>query len=92
MKVDQSKALNKGTRVYWQGDAADGGIITATSWRTPRGHARNSAKAETAASGVTAAEQQPLSRSIELPNVHHPSKIGDVNFIVPASAHRRSFR
>ena len=31
-KVDQSKALNKGTRVYWQGDAADGGIITATSW------------------------------------------------------------
>ena len=23
MKVDQSKALNKGTRVYWRGDAAD---------------------------------------------------------------------
>ena len=32
MKVDQSKALNKGTRVYWRGDATDSGIITETSW------------------------------------------------------------
>ena len=32
MTVDESKALNKGTRVYWRGDAADSGIITETSW------------------------------------------------------------
>jgi hypothetical protein len=32
MTVDQSKALNKGAQVYWRGDAADGGIITETSW------------------------------------------------------------
>ncbi len=30
--VDESKALNKGTRVYWRGDAADSGIITEISW------------------------------------------------------------
>jgi hypothetical protein len=30
--VDESKALTNGTRVYWQGDAADSGIITETSW------------------------------------------------------------
>ena len=32
MTVDESKALKKDARVYWQGDAADGGIITETSW------------------------------------------------------------
>ena len=32
MKVDESKGLKKGTRVYWRGDAADSGIITETSW------------------------------------------------------------
>jgi hypothetical protein len=32
MTVDESKALKKGTRVYWRGDAADSGIITETSW------------------------------------------------------------
>ncbi len=32
MTVDESKALKKGTRVYWQGDGADSGIITETSW------------------------------------------------------------
>jgi hypothetical protein len=32
MKVTESKDLKKGTRVYWQGDAADSGIITETSW------------------------------------------------------------
>ena len=26
------KALKKGARVYWQGDATDSGIITETSW------------------------------------------------------------
>ena len=30
MTVDESKALKKGTRVYWRGDAADSGIITET--------------------------------------------------------------
>jgi hypothetical protein len=28
----ESKALKKGSRVYWQGDAADRGNITETSW------------------------------------------------------------
>jgi hypothetical protein len=28
----ESKALKKGSRVYWQGDGADRGIITETSW------------------------------------------------------------
>ncbi len=32
MSVDESKALNKGTLVYWRGDAVDSGIITETSW------------------------------------------------------------
>jgi hypothetical protein len=32
MTVDESKALKKDTRVYWQGDAADSGTITETSW------------------------------------------------------------
>ncbi|MGO9446970.1 MAG: hypothetical protein ACLPXB_19650 [Thiobacillaceae bacterium] len=32
MTVDESKALKKGARVYWQGAAADNGIITETSW------------------------------------------------------------
>ena len=32
MIVDESKALKKGTRVYWWGDAADSGMITKTSW------------------------------------------------------------
>jgi hypothetical protein len=32
MTVDESKGLEKGTRVYWRGDAADSGIVTATSW------------------------------------------------------------
>jgi len=64
MTVDESKALNKGTRVYWRGDAVDSGIITETSWdavtiawnngKVARvHHARNSARAETAAYCVT---------------------------------------
>ena len=28
----ESKGLKKGSRVYWRGDAADGGSITETSW------------------------------------------------------------
>lgn len=32
MTVTESKDLKKGTRVYWQGDTADSGIITETSW------------------------------------------------------------
>jgi hypothetical protein len=32
MTVTESKSLTKGNRVYWQGDAADYGIITETSW------------------------------------------------------------
>jgi len=32
MTVTESKNLKKGARVYWQGDAADSGIITETSW------------------------------------------------------------
>jgi hypothetical protein len=32
MTVDESKALKKGARVYWRGNAADSGIITETSW------------------------------------------------------------
>ena len=32
MTVDESKALKKGTSVYWRGDAADGGVVTETSW------------------------------------------------------------
>ena len=29
---DESKALKKGSHVYWRGDAADRGSITETSW------------------------------------------------------------
>jgi hypothetical protein len=32
MTVTESKGLQKGTRVYWLGDAADSGIISDTSW------------------------------------------------------------
>ena len=32
MTVNESKSLTKATRVYWQGDAADSGTITETSW------------------------------------------------------------
>jgi hypothetical protein len=32
MTVTESKGLKKGDRVYWQGDAADNGIVTETSW------------------------------------------------------------
>ena len=32
MTDTESKGLKKGTRVYWQGDAADSGVITETSW------------------------------------------------------------
>jgi len=32
MTVTECKGLKKGTRVYWQGDAADSGVITETSW------------------------------------------------------------
>jgi hypothetical protein len=32
MTVSESKALTKGARVCWRGDAADGGVITETSW------------------------------------------------------------
>ena len=32
MTAAESKALKKGSRVYWRGDAADGGSITEMSW------------------------------------------------------------
>jgi hypothetical protein len=32
MTVTESKDLKKGTCVYWQGNAADSGTITETSW------------------------------------------------------------
>jgi hypothetical protein len=32
MTVDESKALEKGARVYWRGDPADSGVITETRW------------------------------------------------------------
>jgi hypothetical protein len=32
MTVTESKGLQKGDCVYWQGDAADGGKITEMSW------------------------------------------------------------
>ena len=32
MTVTESKGLQKGTRVYWRGDATDSGTITDTSW------------------------------------------------------------
>ena len=32
MNAAESKTLTKGTRVYWQGDAADVGTVTETSW------------------------------------------------------------
>jgi hypothetical protein len=32
MTVHESKALKKGTSVYWRGDPAVSGIITETSW------------------------------------------------------------
>jgi hypothetical protein len=32
MTVTESKALKKGSRVYWRGDPADSGSVTGTSW------------------------------------------------------------
>ena len=32
MTVEESKNLKKGSRVYWLGEAADGGTVTQTSW------------------------------------------------------------
>jgi hypothetical protein len=32
MTAAESRALKKGARVYWLGNAADSGIIRATSW------------------------------------------------------------
>ena len=32
MTATEAKDLKKGDRVYWRGDAADGGIITEKSW------------------------------------------------------------
>ena len=32
MNVAESKDLKKGNRVYWRGDATNGGIITEMSW------------------------------------------------------------
>jgi hypothetical protein len=32
MTAAESRALKKGTRVYWQGDVADSGIIRGTAW------------------------------------------------------------
>jgi len=69
MTVDESKALKKGTRVYWRGEAGDSGTITETSlgrshnrleqWAgsqsTPRRHARNSANADKTAYCIMAA-------------------------------------
>ena len=93
MTVDESKALKKDARVYWQGDAADSGIITETSWdavtialeqragwqSAPRRHARNSANAAKAAYCVTAAEPIAFHGSTEPPNTALPFKIREVN-------------
>ena len=32
MTAAESKGLKTGSRVYWRGDAADGGSITGTTW------------------------------------------------------------
>jgi hypothetical protein len=32
LNVAESKDLKKGSRVYWRGDAADGGRVTEMSW------------------------------------------------------------
>ena len=32
MNAAESKSLTKDTRVYWQGDGADGGTVTETTW------------------------------------------------------------
>jgi hypothetical protein len=32
LTVAESKKLKKGDRVFWRGDAADGGTISGTSW------------------------------------------------------------
>ena len=32
MNAAESKGLKRGSRVYWRGDATDGGIITEMSW------------------------------------------------------------
>ncbi len=32
MTANESKALKKNSRVYWQGKAADSGVVTETSW------------------------------------------------------------
>jgi len=60
MTAVESKGLKKGNRVYWRGDATDGGIMNALGcshdhlgqWscghRTPWGHARNPASARKA--------------------------------------------
>ena len=32
LNAGESKGLKKGNRVYWRGDANDGGIITEMSW------------------------------------------------------------
>ena len=69
MTVDESKRLKKGSRVYWQGDVADSGVIAETSWdavtiawdnghvaRVLRGDMRNSAIAHKAAHDIAAAE------------------------------------
>jgi hypothetical protein len=32
MTADESKHLKKGSRVYWQRDPADSGVIIETSW------------------------------------------------------------
>ena len=34
MNAAESKTLTKGSRVFWQGDKADGGTITETSWNS----------------------------------------------------------
>jgi len=40
MTVNESKALKKGTCVYWRGNADDSGIITETSYLRRRGQFR----------------------------------------------------
>jgi hypothetical protein len=32
VNATESKNLKKGDRLYWKGDAADGGVVTAKSW------------------------------------------------------------
>jgi hypothetical protein len=91
MTVDESKALNKGTRVDWRGNAADSGIITETSWdavtiawnngqvgRVYHGDMREIQQTPTKSQSVTPTEPTPLHHSTKPRHTTKPSIIRDV--------------